>query len=171
MNNIFLIGFMGSGKSTVGWELARLLHRRFIDTDQYLTKREKMSISAIFETYGEEHFRRLETKYVRELSKMKRCVIPCGGGVVLREENVEAMKAGGRVVLLEASPEAILDRVRRNNRRPLLEGKKNIDDIVKMMDARLPYYRDAADVTVRSELKTTGDVAKEIADRLGISYG
>ncbi|MBQ7677431.1 MAG: shikimate kinase [Lachnospiraceae bacterium] len=171
MNNIFLIGFMGVGKSTVGWELARLLHRRFIDSDQYLTQQQKMSISEIFAAYGEEHFRAVETACIRELSAMKRCVISCGGGVVLRGENVAAMKEGGVIVLLEASPEAILERVSRNNRRPLLEGKKNIEDIREMMDARLPFYQRAADHVVRSEQKTTKDVAKEIADRLGIAYG
>ena len=159
---------MGAGKSTVGWELARLLHRTLIDSDKFIVQTAEMSIPEIFKSRGEAYFRSLETDCIRELSEQKRRVISCGGGVVLRRENVDVMKKGGTIVLLEASPEVILERVSRNNHRPLLEGRKNIDDIKKMMDDRLPHYREAADITVRSEIQGTKDVARQIARRLGL---
>ncbi len=168
MNNIFLIGFMGAGKSSIGWELAHLLHRTMIDSDRYLVKKAHKSIPAIFREDGEDYFRKLETDCIRELAEQENRVIPCGGGVVLRKENVEAMKAGGTIVLIEAGAETILERVSRNNNRPLLEGRKTLGDIKEMMDGRLPFYREAADVTVFSDRGTVKEVAVEIAEKLNL---
>ncbi len=168
MNNIFLIGFMGVGKSSVGWELAHLVHRTMLDSDRYLVKKAGRSIPAIFKEDGEAFFRSLETDCIRELAAQENRVISCGGGVALRQENVDLMRAGGTIVLIEAKADVILERVSRNNNRPLLEGKKNILDIQKMMDERLPYYRKAADVTVFSEEATVKEIAEEIAGKLGL---
>ncbi len=169
MNNIFLIGFMGAGKSTVGWELAHLLHRTMIDSDRYLVKKAKRSIASIFEEKGEAYFRDLEAACMRELANQENRVISCGGGVAMRQENVDTMRKGGKIVLIEAKPETILERVSRNNNRPLLEGRKNIAFIRQMMDERLPYYEKAADVTVCSDEGSAREVAIEIAKKLGFS--
>lgn len=166
MNNIYLIGFMGAGKTTVGKELSERLGRKLLDTDQCIVEQEGMSIAEIFEKRGEKCFRDAETACIKSLGAEENCVISCGGGVVLREENVAAMKRTGVIVLIEASVEVILERVSRNSNRPLLEGKKNIADIQAMMDARLPHYRSAADIIVYSDEGSASRVAEDIVARI-----
>ena len=118
--NIVLIGFMGSGKSTISEYLHTLFDMEIIEMDQMIAQREGMSISDIFETRGEEYFRNLETSLLIEMQERSNVVISCGGGVPLREQNVVEMKKNGRVVLLTASPETILERVKDSHERPLL---------------------------------------------------
>ncbi len=113
-----------------------------------------MSIPDIFATYGEEYFRNLETELLRELRAENGCVISCGGGVALREENVAEMKKNGRVVLLTASPETIYERVKDSNDRPLLNGNKNVEFIADLMEKRREKYEAAADVVIRTDHKT-----------------
>ena len=115
--NIFLIGFMGAGKSTISDYLKNALAMDVV---------EGMSISDIFETYGEEYFRELETNLLIEMQSQSNVVVSCGGGVPMRERNVVEMKKNGRVVLLTAKPETILERVKDNHDRPLLENNKTV---------------------------------------------
>ena len=124
--NIVLIGFMGAGKSTVASGLNRLYGMQIVEMDECIAKREGKSIPEIFETNGEEYFRNLETELLIELQKQTNLVISCGGGVPMRERNVAEMKKNGKVVLLTASPEVILERVRNNHDRPLLENHKSV---------------------------------------------
>ena len=105
--NIVLIGFMGAGKSTISDYLSTMFAMRLIEMDQVIEEREEMSISDIFATYGEEYFPNLETKLLKELQNTNNCVISCGGGAALKEENVKEMKKNGRVVLLTASPQTV----------------------------------------------------------------
>ena len=131
--NIFLIGFMGAGKSTVAKYLNGTYGMRVVEMDQIIADREQMSIADIFRIHGEEYFRKLETALLVELQSQSNVVVSCGGGVPMREENVQAMKKNGRVVLLNARPETILERVKDNHDRPLLENHKSVDYIAELM--------------------------------------
>ena len=117
---------MGAGKSTISDFLRTVFAMEVVEMDQIIAEREGMSISDIFETYGEEYFRNLETELLIEMQSKSNVVISCGGGVPMRERNVVEMKKNGRVVLLTAKPETILNRVKDNHDRPLLEGNKNV---------------------------------------------
>lgn len=162
MNNIYLVGFMGCGKSAIGRVLARMTYRRFMDTDALIVEREGMPISQIFEEKGEAYFRRVETEVLKKLTKEKKRIISCGGGVAMRIENVEEMRRGGHIVLLSAKPETILKRVARDENRPLLKGRKTIEGITELMEARLPHYQAAADITVATDDRSMEDIAAEI---------
>ncbi len=163
--NLYLIGFMGVGKSAVSRYLDTQGHMHRVEMDQEIEKREKMTIPEIFAREGEEYFRDRETELLRELSDRQGIVVSCGGGVPKREENIRLMKESGTVVWLEAEPETILERVSRNNNRPLLEGKKNIEAIRDMMQERRPLYERAADIRVRADGRPVCSIAKEILKR------
>ncbi|MEG1504993.1 MAG: shikimate kinase, partial [Lachnospiraceae bacterium] len=117
-------------------------------------------------TYGEEYFRNLETRVLTELQEQNNHVISCGGGAVLREENIKAMKKNGRVVLLVAEPSTILERVKGTNHRPLLEGNKNIAFITKFMEQRFESYEAAADVVIHTDGKNVRDIGEELIAKL-----
>lgn len=164
MNNVFLIGFMGSGKSTVASCLSRNYGMDVIEMDEVIAKREKMSIPDIFAQKGEAYFRDTETRLLKEIEEEGHKVVSCGGGVILREENVQEMKKKGQIVLLSAEPETILERVEKNNDRPLLAGKKDINSICRMMEERRPKYEAAADLVITTDGKTAEAIAKEIEE-------
>lgn len=164
--NIVLIGFMGAGKSTVADYLKKTYGMEIVEMDQVIAKRQGMSISDIFKKYGEEYFRDLETNLLIELQTRKNIVISCGGGVPMRERNVVEMKKNGRVVLLTAKPETILKRVRNNHDRPLLEGKKNVEDIAALMEARREKYEAAADLILETDGKNRQEICEELVCRL-----
>ena len=152
--NVVLIGFMGAGKSTIaellrtGWGMER------IEMDALIEEREGMRISKIFETKGEPYFRDLETELLIELQARSNAVISCGGGVPMRERNVAEMKKNGRVVLLTAHPETILERVKDNHDRPLIENNKTVEGISALMEARRERYMAAADLVIETDRKT-----------------
>lgn len=165
--NIFLIGFMGTGKTTVSKALASLLPMEEMDTDAYIAALEGMSISRIFEEKGETYFRDRETRLLEELKVKKGYIISCGGGMALREENRQKMKEAGKVVLLTARPETILERVKDNDDRPLLQGRKHVEGIRELMDIRRERYEAAADITVATDHRKPADIAGEIVERIG----
>ena len=164
--NIVLIGFMGAGKSAISDFLSTMFDMRLVEMDQEISERQEMSIPDIFATYGEEYFRNLETELLRELRAENGCVISCGGGVALREENVAEMKKNGRVVLLTASPETIYERVKDSNDRPLLNGNKNVEFIADLMEKRREKYEAAADVVIRTDHKTILQSCEELITKL-----
>lgn len=166
MTNVFLIGFMGSGKSTIAWCLAKNYGMDMIDMDQLIVEREGMSISDIFTQKGELYFRDAETKLLIEMEMEQNKVVSCGGGVVLREENVHAMKKCGQVVLLDAKPETILERVKDDDNRPLLRGNKNVQFIRDMMAKRQPKYEAAADFVIHTDEKSADMICKEIIEKV-----
>ena len=153
--NIFLIGFMGCGKSTI----AGYLH-------DIIAKREGMSISDIFETHGEQYFRDLETNLLVEMQNKSNVVISCGGGTPMRENNVLEMKKNGRVVLLTAQPETVLQRVKDNHDRPLLENNKNVSFIADLMAKRSEKYEAAADIIIQTDGKNEQEICEEMIQRL-----
>lgn len=166
MENVFLIGFMGSGKSTVALCLAKNDGMDMIDMDQLIVEREGMSISDIFVQKGEQYFRDVETKLLIEMETEQNKVVSCGGGAVLREENVQAMKKCGQVVFLDAKPETILDRVKDDDNRPLLRGNKNVQFIHDMMEKRQPKYEAAADFIIHTDGKSADMICKEIIEKV-----
>lgn len=160
--HIFLIGFMGTGKSTVSRFLGRRLGAEQIELDQRIVEREGMEINEIFARYGQDYFRDRETQALRELGGMEPKVVSCGGGIVLREENIRLMQEMGKTVLLTASPETILSRVKRDNSRPNLKGRKTVEGIRELMDQRKDYYRRAAQITVSTDKKTPEEIAQQV---------
>ncbi|MBC5690234.1 chorismate mutase [Mediterraneibacter sp. NSJ-55] len=164
--NIVLIGFMGAGKSTISDYLSTMFAMRLIEMDQVIEEREEMSISDIFATYGEEYFRSLETKLLKELQNTNNCVISCGGGAALKEENVKEMKKNGRVVLLTASPQTVYERVKDCDDRPILDGRNNVEVIAEMMEKRREKYEAAADVVIQTDHKTVLQICEELITKL-----
>ena len=164
--NIFLIGFMGCGKSTVAAELNQAYGMHVVEMDQEISVRQKMSIPEIFEQYGEEYFRDLESDLLKKIQVSSNQVISCGGGVVLREQNVAEMKKNGKIVLLTAKPENILRRVIGNDDRPVLKGRKTVKDISELMEARREKYESAADVIVATDDKRIIEICEEIMQKI-----
>ncbi|MCC8104448.1 MAG: shikimate kinase [Clostridiales bacterium] len=160
--NIFLIGFMGAGKSTIARTLRDEYGMRLIEMDEQIESQEGRTISQIFAEDGEDYFRSLETRLLVDLANEKNTVVSCGGGVAMRTENVAAMRACGRIVYLSASPETIYERVRHTHNRPLLEGNMNVEYIEAMMKKRLPKYLEAADLTVETDGKSALQICQEI---------
>lgn len=164
--NIFLIGFMGAGKSTISDYLKNVLAMDVVEMDQCIVERQGMSISDIFETYGEEYFRELETNLLIEMQSRSNVVVSCGGGVPMRDRNVVEMKKNGRVVLLTAKPETILERVKDNHDRPLLENNKNVSFIADLLEKRRAKYEAAADIVVETDGKSELEICEEMIHRL-----
>ena len=164
--NIFLIGFMGAGKSTISDYLKNALAMDVVEMDQCIVERQGMSISDIFETYGEEYFRELETNLLIEMQSRSNVVVSCGGGVPMRERNVAEMKKNGRVVLLTTKPETILERVKDNHDRPLLENNKNVSFIADLLEKRRAKYEAAADIVIQTDGKSELEICEELIHRL-----
>lgn len=166
MAQIYLIGFMGTGKSTVAKALSGLLDCPVVDLDDEIEKTAGMSIADYFQQYGETSFRLLEHQVLKQVSCGQDAIVSCGGGVALRRDNVDCMKAYGRIFLLTASPKTVWERVRYDDKRPLLQGKKNVPAIEALMNERLPFYEKAADKMVSTDERSPREIAEEIADFL-----
>ncbi len=160
--HLFLIGFMGVGKSAVSRRLAEALAVRCLDMDAEIERCAGKRITEIFDTDGEEAFRDMETALLSDLSKNAPMVISCGGGITLRTENRELMKSTGTICTLTAKPETILARVGHSKSRPLLNGNMNLSYIEKLMEERKDRYASVADLTVATDGKTVEEVAGEI---------
>lgn len=164
--HLFMIGFMGVGKTSTSKALGRRLGVRDIDTDAMIVEREGMPISRIFEEQGESAFRRMETELLDEIGKMTPCIVSCGGGMVLLPENIEKMKRQGKILLLSASPETIFEHVKDSTSRPLLEGNMNVEYIAGLMADRTPYYEAAADLKIITDEMTPRQTAEKIMEVL-----
>jgi len=161
ITNIALIGFMGSGKSTVGRMLADQLHFGLIDTDHEIELRTRKSVAQIFEQSGETAFRTLEHELVKELANRTRTVISTGGGLPINPANLDHLKQHALVVCLWAGPEKIWDRVRHHSHRPLLNGPDPLEKIRELLAVREPFYRQA-DVLLNTEFRSLKEVAHQI---------
>ena len=162
MNNLFLIGFMGAGKSSVSAGLGRMLGREVVEMDERIAAQEGMSIPELFAQKGEPYFRACETALLKSFAQGAPRIVSCGGGVPLREENVAAMRESGTVVLLTASPEVILERVKDSEERPLLQGHKDVPYIAALMEQRRPKYEAAADITVDTSQLNIEEVCRQV---------
>lgn len=164
--NILLIGFMGTGKSTVSRELKSKTGMPEIDMDQYIVDKENMSISEIFEKFGEDYFRTIETECLKEILNNTGVIVSCGGGVVVKDENVTYMKDKGKIVLLTATPETVFERVRYSNSRPILNNNMSVEFIAGLMEKRRERYLAVADVIIETDNKAVGDIAAEILNKV-----
>ncbi len=160
--NIFRIGFMGVGKSTISKVLQNTFAMDVIEMDEIIAEKNGMSISEIFELHGEAFFRNEETNLLKECADRRNVIVSCGGGVAMRPENIEEMKKSGKIVLLTATPETILRRVENNHDRPLLENNKTVEHIAKLMEQRRPAYEAAADYVISTNDKNAFEICEEI---------
>lgn len=165
MRNIVLTGFMGTGKSAVAQELARLTGMKLIDVDTEIERAEGMRIAQIFEDKGEPAFREIESSAIRDIAQTQGAVISTGGGAVMRKENIEALRAGGKIVCLMATPETIYRRTCTSTHRPLLNAPDPMEKIKELLEIRRPYY-ERADVVIHTDDNSPLEVAQEILRRL-----
>ena len=161
-SNLYLIGFMGTGKTSVGKSLAEMLSAEFLDMDVVIETREKATISEIFATHGEAYFRKTETELLTELSARSGLVVATGGGVALLEENVALMHQSGPCFLLQASAETICVRLAEDTSRPLLQGADKYQKIEKILTKRAKFYQDAADFIIDTDAKKVDEIVLEI---------
>jgi len=161
MNNIYLVGFMASGKTTIGRELAKRQKRQFIDLDDLIELKEGRRIADIFAKEGEAYFRKVEKLTLKEVAKQEHFVVACGGGIVLDSDNLKIMKQTGKVVCLSASAAAILKRTSGTRHRPLLnveDPKKQIELLLKL---RAPYYAQA-DTMIKTDTLSIKEVVAKV---------
>lgn len=149
--NIILCGFMGSGKTTVGRLLAEKTGQQFVDMDNYIEVRQQMTVSRIFEKFGEPYFRELETEAAEELAKESNLVIAAGGGTLTVQRNVEILKATGIILMLDTPLSVIQERLEGDTTRPLLQ-KPNRGAVMKdLYHERLAAYKNAADIVISAD--------------------
>lgn len=167
-HNIVLIGFMGSGKTSVGQELSRMLGIPDLDTDQLIVEQEGMSVSDIFAEKGQDYFRRTETEVIRQLQKREgRYILSVGGGLPLREENRPLLRKLGTVIYLKTGVPTLCGRLKGDTERPLLRGEGTLQEkITKILSEREAKYEDAADTEVVTDGLSVREVAEKIADLL-----
>ena len=149
--NISLIGFMGSGKSTIGKILAKKLGLLFIDLDRVIELDQEKEIRDIFKIYGEKYFRELETSVIKKIYRNKNCVFACGGGVVKRRENMDIIRENSLVVYLNVSIPDIIYRLKEVKDRPLIDVENKEETIEKMMKARDVLYRKYAHIIINND--------------------
>lgn len=160
MNNIVLCGFMGSGKTVVGKELAKILGVKFVDTDELIEEEQGVAIKAIFATHGEDYFRDLEYEMCKKVAEMNGVVVSTGGGAMTFKRNVDAIKEGSKVVFLDASFDVICDRIGDSTTRPLFQDKGKAK---KLYDERKDKYLSAADYVINGDMgarKTAMQIAE-----------
>ena len=166
MKNIILTGFMGTGKTAVGRQLARKLNIPFIDTDDLIEKEAGRSIAQIFAGHGEDYFRRLESKVIDDVSSKTNMVIATGGGAIVNPKNLEALKKGGIVICLTASIDAILSRIDNGDERPLLAKGDSREVVSGLLKLREPFY-EKADFIIDTTAKSIKEVVNEILKIVG----
>jgi shikimate kinase len=164
--NVVLVGFMGSGKSSVGRLVARTLKGRFVDTDRLVTDEVGRDITTIFATEGEGYFRKEESRGLRSLVGGTGLVVATGGGIVTVPENLPVLKELGLVVWLTATEEVIWERVSRNTKRPLLQTANPRETVRRLLAVRNPLYEAAADMKVDTTRLTHAEVAERICARM-----
>ena len=164
--NIILIGFRGTGKTTIGKMLAQRLGKEFVDADEYLEQKEGKTVKDIFAEGGEKLFREIETQIIAELCLSDNRVVATGGGAILREENVRALKKSGIIILLEADTDTIYKRIHRNTtteqRRPSLTNRNAYEEIEYLLEYRGPLYDRTADFVINTTSMSANDAANKI---------
>jgi len=164
--NIYLVGFMGTGKSSVGRLLAREKKLSFVDLDELIELKEQRRIVDIFAKDGEPYFRKIEKKILKQVATQKKFVVACGGGIVLDKDNIKLMKKTGTLICLSARSEEILKRVAQNTHRPILNVNKPKERIELLLKMRAPYYMQA-DKTIDTSSLSIKQVVGKISKILG----
>ncbi|TKJ19049.1 MAG: shikimate kinase [Promethearchaeota archaeon Loki_b32] len=166
-DSIALIGFMATGKTTIGKALVEYLGNdyRFIETDQLIIQIAGKPIPRIFSEDGEDKFRECEISVCENLSKLQRVIISCGGGVVVNWVNIENLRKNCHIVLLNATPEEIFKRLLKNGKetRPIIDKKDPKGEIMKILNIRKPYYEKAAELVIDTTDKKIQNIVREIA--------
>lgn len=158
--NIILCGFMGSGKTVVGQELAKIMGRKFVDTDEIIEAEQGVAVKAIFAAHGEDYFRDLEHECCKKISEYKNCVVSTGGGALTFQRNVDVLKNSGKIVLLDADFDVICSRIGNSNTRPLFQDREKARELY---DTRKSKYLAAADIVIDGNMsarKTAMDIAQ-----------
>lgn len=166
INNIFLIGLMGAGKTTIGRQLAQALDKEFIDSDHEIEARTGVNIPLIFELEGEQGFREREAAVIDELTARNNVVLATGGGAVLYEENRQHLKERGTVIYLQASVEQLLERTRKDKNRPLLQTADPEARLKALLTEREPLYLELANLVVRTGQSSVRSVVESILQKL-----
>ena len=162
MDNLYIIGFMGSGKSSLSLELDTINSRKLISTDELIENRIGMSVSDIFDRYGEAFFRTQEHMLLCDISNNDGQIVDCGGGLPLNALNRELIKASGRCIYLKVSPETVISRLEKDESRPLLRNKKSIKEISLMLNERVKIYESIADISIDSNKLSTKEIAENL---------
>lgn len=165
---IFLIGFMGVGKTATAKHLGTLLNRPVLDIDRCIERHCHISIPQIFERYGEAYFREKESALLSTLCRNNRQIISCGGGIALNPTNVQFMKQQGRIILLTASSETIYQRIKHSTHRPLLSSSINLPQINMLMKERSQAYTRAADFIIDTDGKSIAAVCQTLTNYLSL---
>jgi len=169
-SNISLIGFMGTGKSSVGPILAIMLKKSFVELDAEIEKVAGQSISDIFASSGEGQFRKIEKEILVKVLDHENIVLSCGGGVILDAKNRTILKKRSIVVWLNADAKVITERLMDNKSRPLL-AENVMESVSKLLKERIGFYRETSEVMVRTNGMETSQVALNIAEKIGAKYG
>lgn len=167
--NLILIGYRGTGKSTVGEIIAQKLGRPVHCLDALIIRKAGMSIPAIVEKFGWDHFRDLESQVLNEVAAGDNQVLDCGGGIILRKENRKALKKSGKVVWLTAEVETIADRLADKTDRPSLTGGSFLEEIAEVLAEREELYRESADIIISTDGKSPHAIAEEVMEALDLT--
>ncbi len=163
--NIILIGFMGTGKTTIGRKLAARLGYRFVDTDHFIEYEQNCRIKDLFENQGEECFRKLETSLLRRLSAVENTVVATGGGILVTPGNMDLIKKIGRSIHLMAFIDDICERIMRNQKRPLVQTDNPLQTIASLYEKRIDLYSDA-DITIDTRSMKMWSIVSRIITEL-----
>lgn len=162
LNNIFIVGLMGSGKTSIGKLLAKRTGRLFIDTDNEIIKESGMTITEIFNKFGENYFRDLEHKILSKVKSIENHVISTGGGVILKLKNIKVMKNSGTIIFLDIDVETQLSRVRNKKNRPLLDRNNMAENLVNIKKERDYIYKNISDYIINISGKNKSEIVGEI---------
>ena len=165
IDKIFLVGLMGAGKSTIGKQLAKVLHKDFVDSDREIEAHTGATIPLIFELEGEEGFRRRESEMIDKLTQQADTVLATGGGAVLKEENRKYLRERGFVVYLHATVEQLLERTRMDRNRPLLQTEDPRAKLEELTKQRDPLYREVADIVVDTGKASVREVVHQLVQK------
>jgi shikimate kinase len=160
--NIILIGYRGTGKTSVGRVLAKKLNRTLTETDGRIVEKTGMSIPEIVNKHGWEYFRDLESQVVKELKDKENLIVDTGGGIILRDGNISHLKKQGKIFWLKASVPSIIDRIKDDSNRPSLTSKSFIEEVEDVLAQRLPKYKKAAQYIIETQNKGIEEVADKI---------
>ena len=164
--NIFIVGAMGSGKSSVGRLFAQRCQKQFLDTDHEIENDSKLDIVTIFEKYGEEEFRKKETKLLEDLSGVEDYIVATGGGIILKQENIDIMKKMGLIVFLDIDLKTQIQRVKHRKHRPLLKNTDLEKRLKILKNERDPIYNTISDYIIDVSRKDKKTVVEEIKNKL-----